>query len=249
MSEFKVGDKVVFKSSSLSACVKNVKEVLRCAGDYYLVWKKDGFHVNLLRHATPEEIAAGHRIDKPSNSGELETLDHEENHISPNCKVGMFEMDKCREGFEKQKYWIGLFRDAVDFDEELGRYVLNGQRKLYAFHLDSFNEKWAIWQEAWQHQQAKVEELQVQLKGAEERAQLALKDKDKYRLERDELQRQLSEYIFVAETLDEMYVKEVKSSEELQKRADKAIRLLVEAELYQSEPNIDLAVKALKGKG
>ncbi len=69
-------------------------------------------------------------------------------------------MDKCREEFEKQKYWIGLFRDAVDFDEGLGRYVLNGQRTLYAFHLDSFNEKWAIWQEAWQHQQAKVEELQ-----------------------------------------------------------------------------------------
>ncbi|MFW6585400.1 hypothetical protein [Acinetobacter baumannii] len=35
--------------------------------------------------------------------------------------------------------------------------------------------------------------------------------------------------------------------DELQKRVDKAIRLLVEAELYQSEPNIDLAVKALKG--
>lgn len=70
-------------------------------------------------------------------------------------------MDKCREEFEKQKYWIGLFRDAVDFDEGLGRYVLNGQRTLYAFHLDSFNEKWAIWQEAWQHQQAKVEELQT----------------------------------------------------------------------------------------
>lgn len=101
-------------------------------------------------------------------------------------------MDKCREEFEKQKYWIGLFRDAVDFDEELGRYVLNGQRKLYAFHLDSFNEKWAIWQEAWQHQQAKVEELQ----------------------------KQLSEYIFVAETIDEMYMKEVKSSDELQKRVD-----------------------------
>lgn len=130
-------------------------------------------------------------------------------------------MDKCREEFEKQKYWIGLFRDAVDFDEELGRYVLNGQRKLYAFHLDSFNEKWAIWQEAWQHQQAKVEELQ----------------------------KQLNEYMFVAETIDEMYVKEVQKSDELQKRVDKAIRLLVEAELYQSEPNIDLAVKALKGEG
>ncbi|HAV2934987.1 TPA: hypothetical protein JH913_002831 [Acinetobacter baumannii] len=99
-------------------------------------------------------------------------------------------MDKCREEFEKQKYWIGLFRDAVDFDEELGRYVLNGQRKLYAFHLDSFNEKWAIWQEAWQHQQAKVEELQ----------------------------KQLSEYMFVADTLDEMYVKEAQKSDELQKR-------------------------------
>lgn len=35
--------------------------------------------------------------------------------------------------------------------------------------------------------------------------------------------------------------------DELQKRVDKAIRLLVEAELYQSEPNIDLAVQSLKG--
>ncbi|MFH3939186.1 hypothetical protein WDA44_01810 [Acinetobacter nosocomialis] len=74
---------------------------------------------------------------------------------------------------------------------------------------------------SWQHQQAKMEELQVQLKGAQERAQLVLQYKDRYRLERDELQ----------------------------KRVDKAIRFLVEAELYQSEPNIDLAVKALKGEG
>lgn len=81
MSEFKVGDKVVFKSSSLSAYVKDVKEVLRCAGDYYLVWKKDGFHVNLLRHATPEEIAAGHRID--NDMGDDFPI---ENHISPNCQ-------------------------------------------------------------------------------------------------------------------------------------------------------------------
>lgn len=65
----------------------------------------------------------------------------------------------------------------------------------------------------------------------------------------EELEKQLSEYIFVAETIDEMYVKEVQKSDELQKRVDKAIRLLVEAELYQSEPNIDLAVKALKGEG
>ncbi|MFG3986639.1 hypothetical protein [Acinetobacter baumannii] len=34
------------------------------------------------------------------------------------------------------------------------------------------------------------------------------------------LQKQLSEYIFVAETIDEMYVKEVQKSDELQKRVD-----------------------------
>lgn len=90
----------------------------------------------------------------------------------------MFEMDKCREEFEKQRYWIGLFRDAVDFDEELGRYVLNGQRKLYAFHLDSFNEKWAIWQEAWQHQQVKVEELQEEFAEDERFLKEQIKDKD-----------------------------------------------------------------------
>jgi len=169
----------------------------------------------------------------------------------------MFEMDKCREEFEKQKYWIGLFRDAVDFDEELGRYVLNGQRKLYAFHLDSFNEKWAIWQEAWQHQQAKVGELQVQLKGAEERAQLALKYKDKYRLERDELQRQLSEYIFVAETLDEMYVKEAQKSDDLQKRVDQqgliiAKAMSIASDLQKSWSMFEIGKKleqAIKGEG
>ncbi len=40
----------------------------------------------------------------------------------------------------------------------------------------------------------------------------------------EELQKQLSEYIFVAETIDGMYVKEVKSSEELQKRVDAALK-------------------------
>ncbi len=136
----------------------------------------------------------------------------------------MFEMDKCREEFEKQRYWIGLFRTGVDFDVtlgEFGRYISNGTKSTDAMDLESFNEKWEAWANCWQHQQAKV----------------------------DELQKQLSEYIFVAETIDEMYVKEVQKSDELQKRVDKAIRLLVEAELYQSEPNIDLAVKALKGEG
>lgn len=72
-------------------------------------------------------------------------------------------MDKCREEFEKQRYWIGLFRADVDFDVtlgEFGRYVSNGSRRVDAMCLESFNEKWEAWANAWQSQQAKVEELQ-----------------------------------------------------------------------------------------
>ncbi|WP_236452027.1 hypothetical protein, partial [Escherichia coli] len=36
----------------------------------------------------------------------------------------------------------------------------------------------------------------------------------------EELQKQLNEYMFVAETIDEMYVKEVQKSDELQKRVE-----------------------------
>jgi len=75
----------------------------------------------------------------------------------------MFEMDKCREEFEKQRYWIGLFRTGVDFDVtlgEFGRYISNGTKSTDAMDLESFNEKWEAWANCWQHQQAKVEELQ-----------------------------------------------------------------------------------------
>ncbi|ARN30188.1 TPA: hypothetical protein LUC54_000585 [Acinetobacter baumannii] len=73
-------------------------------------------------------------------------------------------MDKCREEFEKQRYWIGLFRTGVDFDVtlgEFGRYISNGTKSTDAMDLESFNEKWEAWANCWQHQQAKVEELQA----------------------------------------------------------------------------------------
>ncbi|MEI1699142.1 hypothetical protein V8P81_09890 [Acinetobacter baumannii] len=133
-------------------------------------------------------------------------------------------MDKCREEFEKQKYWIGLFRDAVDFDEGLGRYVLNGQRTLYAFHLDSFNEKWAIWQEAWQHQQAKVEELQTQLS----------------------LQRQR------VKAFEEELTSSRNYGDELQKLVDAALAVLTEYYTGSYDESPDLVVdieQALKGEG
>ncbi|HHP4504662.1 TPA: hypothetical protein ACSB4L_002232 [Acinetobacter baumannii] len=72
-------------------------------------------------------------------------------------------MDKCREEFEKQRYWVGLFRTGVDFDVtlgEFGRYISNGTKSTDAMDLESFNEKWEAWANCWQHQQAKVEELQ-----------------------------------------------------------------------------------------
>ncbi|MFX5523781.1 hypothetical protein ACQPVQ_03705 [Acinetobacter baumannii] len=89
-------------------------------------------------------------------------------------------MDKCREEFEKQRYWIGLFRTGVDFDVtlgEFGRYISNGTKSTDAMDLESFNEKWEAWANCWQHQQAKVVELQ-------KRVDAALKKLDK---RRDEL--------------------------------------------------------------
>lgn len=65
----------------------------------------------------------------------------------------------------------------------------------------------------------------------------------------EELQTQLSLQRQRVKAFEEELTSSRNYGDELQKRVDKAIRLLVEAELYQSEPNIDLAVKALKGEG
>lgn len=59
--------------------------------------------------------------------------------------------------------------------------------------LDQFSDLPILWLSAWKHQQEKVKELQVQLKGAQERAQLVLQYKDKYRLERDDLQKRVDQ--------------------------------------------------------
>ncbi|MEL1746362.1 hypothetical protein V2W63_20870 [Acinetobacter baumannii] len=74
--EFKVGDWIIDPLIG--------DKVIKCHDGYLREMK---FFGSVMRHATPEEIATGHRIDKPSNPRELETLDKPENHISPNCKV------------------------------------------------------------------------------------------------------------------------------------------------------------------
>ncbi|MDS7929254.1 hypothetical protein RMB13_07150 [Acinetobacter sp. V102_4] len=71
-----------------------------------------------------------------------------------------------RSEFEKNRYWIGLYRSDVDFDEtlgEFGRYVANGSRRFDAANLESFNEKWEAYANAWQHRQTEVDELNQEL--------------------------------------------------------------------------------------
>ncbi|MFW2562453.1 hypothetical protein [Acinetobacter baumannii] len=91
--------------------------------------------------------------------------------------------------FEDSNVWKV---DLYAFNEPTNSYLHSGVQAAF---------------ESYQHQQAKVEELQT------------------------------------------LYTQQGINMLKMQKRVDKAIRLLVEAELYQSEPNIDLAVKALKGEG
>lgn len=134
----------------------------------------------------------------------------------------MFEMDKCREEFEKQRYWIGLFRTGVDFDVtlgEFGRYISNGTKSTDAMDLESFNEKWEAWANCWQHQQAKVDELQTQLS----------------------LQRQR------VKAFEEELTSSRNYGDELQKRVDAAIKC---ADLnFWNANTVKAMVEALKGEG
>ncbi|HHB1665930.1 TPA: hypothetical protein ACVB54_001895 [Acinetobacter baumannii] len=78
---FEVGDKVVMSDADdYNTTFTVIGQPLRL---YQLKGQDNLFYGRLgiqIRHATPEEIALGHRID-------IETLDHIENHISPSCKV------------------------------------------------------------------------------------------------------------------------------------------------------------------
>ena len=91
VSMFKVGDFVLPISNEFSNEVCELTEDY-VGQDFKYKTKKGGFGYivksfmpTAWRHATPEEIAVGHRVDlKPSNSMELETL--RDCDTSPNCK-------------------------------------------------------------------------------------------------------------------------------------------------------------------
>ncbi|MEI1732896.1 hypothetical protein V8P92_02125 [Acinetobacter baumannii] len=108
--EFQVNDLVVCTDEGLEAKYLAVKKITGFIDHWGLVLNNGEHWVekNRFRHAEPEEIAAGHRIDNctacngrgevgnildgdtcPCCKGsgvELETLDKPENHISPLCK-------------------------------------------------------------------------------------------------------------------------------------------------------------------
>ncbi|ENV02425.1 hypothetical protein [Acinetobacter sp. NIPH 817] len=78
MSEFKVGDLIVYLADWDDFDGIMTYDASRDDDS----WN----HGNMIRHATPEEIAAGHRID----TKQIEDIgddEHLENHISPNCKA------------------------------------------------------------------------------------------------------------------------------------------------------------------
>ena len=114
---FKVGEAVVLKNSSQNKVMK-----IQAYNDEFIraYWSKKEYsfaHESNFRHATHEEIKAGHRIDHIVDVNEMVDANagvtvitpkgtskvkggmtafvdmgddtHIENHVSPNCKVGV----------------------------------------------------------------------------------------------------------------------------------------------------------------
>jgi hypothetical protein len=81
---FKVGQDVVLNNSSQNKVMR-----IQAYNDEFIraYWSKKEYsfaHESNFRHATEQEIAAGHRIDN-----DMRGDSHIENHVSPNCKVGV----------------------------------------------------------------------------------------------------------------------------------------------------------------
>lgn len=81
---FKVGQDVVLNNSSQNKVMR-----IQAYNDEFIraYWSKKEYsfaHESNFRHATEQEIAAGHRIDNDMGDDS-----HIENHVSPNCKVGV----------------------------------------------------------------------------------------------------------------------------------------------------------------
>lgn len=139
----------------------------------------------------------------------------------------MFEMDKCREEFQKAfpipAHWI-------EFDEKANRYYCPYVADATA---STYQSKWVVWQ----HQQAKVEELKASHHGEVIGHEVHFK---KIKQERDELQT--------------LYIQQGINMLKLQKRVDKALELMQKPVIVGEPTNYVCArfkelEQALKGEG
>lgn len=120
-----------------------------------------------------------------------------------------------RSEFEKNRYWIGLFRTDVEFNAllgEFGRYELNGSRDVDHGYLEAFNSKWEAYARAWQHRQTEVDELQAKLTQAYE---------------------DIETFATAHQRECEFKAQFAKEKDELQKRVDKALNAINEH--YESD--------------
>ncbi|MEF0180667.1 hypothetical protein PXZ69_01615 [Acinetobacter baumannii] len=142
-------------------------------------------------------------------------------------------MDKCREAFERfecEKY-------EANYDDMKKNWDWYESQFGYRYSPDSLRGKgWAIWQEAWQHQQAKVEELKASHHGEVIGHEVHFK---KIKKERDELQT--------------LYTQQGINMLKLQKRVDAALGHLDDVNFppdYEDAwESFYKAEQALKGEG
>ncbi|KQE20987.1 hypothetical protein APD39_05950 [Acinetobacter pittii] len=148
-------------------------------------------------------------------------------------------MDKCREAFERfecEKY-------EANYDDMKKNWDWYESQFGYRYSPDSLRGKgWAIWQEAWQHQQAKVEELKASHHGEVIGHEVHFK---KIKQERDELQT--------------LYIQQGINMLKLQKRVDALTQTMEEVLEEMKYPTatfeevivcgVKVLEQALKGEG
>ena len=78
-----------------------------------------------------------------------------------NLNAGL--MDECRKAFEKNRFWIGIFKADVVFKSEIGEFGLYEalNSKVEAEYLVEFNNKWVIWYQCWKYLQADIDEYKM----------------------------------------------------------------------------------------
>lgn len=107
-------------------------------------------------------------------------------------------MDKCREAFERfecEKY-------EANYDDMKKNWDWYESQFGYRYSPDSLRGKdWAVWQKAWQHQQAKVEEANAKAQMCRDEKNHAINRWSVVCKERDELQNRINKALEIADEL------------------------------------------------